>query len=304
MNHANAYLAVARSDDMRRLLRMEPVARLAAHGMRVGRPTDQHPTSHVYGSGTSSLVGMRVRLPEDDPFLVACAEEFREGFLDFEIVVDVEFQFVRFHMLPMDRTKPTCTVEWSMREDRAEIEFDGDPTNHDIAAIADRAADMLSRIVDEKDARALQGRRHLEEAALKLNHIAHAVLGLDAEVHVMSNDAGSELIVMAFAESDDPEEPRNEVHFSPDLLLTLAGNPQFEFGMRPEWRMTMDMPDGGTAEWATSHSYDMSRRSVTCHAGHPIDMVEAMRCAAGYGDLDGRIAWVQERIRMDDAMEE
>jgi hypothetical protein len=292
-------LAFAKSEDIPRLLRMVPIARLAAHGMRVGRLVEDHPTSHVYGQSTASLVGMHVMLDPDDPFLAACDEEFHEGFRDFTVVVDVEFQFVRFILLPTDRTKPSCTIEWSMREDRSEIDFEDVPTNHDVAAIADQAGDLLSEVMKQDGPESIAARGRLVDAASSLRNIAYAVLGREAEVQVLSNDIGSDLIVLASVESETRGDSSHDVRFSPELMRMLAVEPQFEFHLKEDRHQVMDAADGNEARWTTSYSYGMMRRSAWAGSPDVVDLMEAMRSAAQYHVTDGRLAWIEDD-RMDD----
>lgn len=300
-------LAVADPGILEHAHEMAPIARLAAHGMRRGQLVEDHPTSFVFGPEGDTKFGMRVTLDEDDPFLAACGIEVREGLRDFHLVLDLHFQYVVFHLLPIDRTKPACCVTWSMRDDKSEIDFPTDPTNHDIAAIADRAAAMLDSVVDESHPDALEGAKRLSDAARTLRMVAFAQIGMQAEVTVLSNDHGCDLIVLSDA-VDDPK--KRDIHHPLELRMALADpRPQIRIGRGSAGPTKFESPDG-TEDWEWPHEfgYTVARRTGESKPdadGEATDVMEAMREAARYSDIGRPLAWLSERVdRTDDESDE
>lgn len=280
-------LVVAEEDVVAHALEMAPIARLAAHGLRVGSMSSDHPTSHVWGDESATRFGMRVTLDPSDPVLLACGADAREGLSDFHLVVDVRHQFIKFLLLPLDRSRPACIVTWSMREDRAELEFDGgEPTNHDVAAIADRTAVMLESVVDTSSDEAMEGMDALQEAARTFRLIAFAELGLHAGITAMSNDHGSDLVVIAYGLDEE-----GDIHFAMPMRKELAlPRAQIKIGMGTSRELTMDDNDGRQdAMWPSRFEYTVHRRSAESSReddpDETPDVLEAMRIRQRFAHL-------------------
>jgi hypothetical protein len=132
----------------------------------------------------------------------------------------------------------------------------------------------------------MAGMEALEDAANTLRRIAFAELGIHVDVTVMSNDPGSDLVVLAYG-MEDP----GDVHFAMPLRLELAQErAQVKIGIGSTGALTMDAPEGdGDAEWPSRFEYTVNRRSAESSRADDgddaPDVVDAMRIRQRFAHL-------------------
>ena len=278
-------LVVAAMDDGDDVRAMARVARLAAAALRRGRLADDHPTADCVDGEPGTLFGVRASFNALDPLLAGIGDDLRTGMREVHAVAEIEFQKLSFHLLPIDRSRHAATVSMDLREDRAELDPDGVPlTNHDFAALADRIADMASSAVHRESDEALEGLHALEEAGRLLRCVALADLGARAELEVMSQDHGSDLVVIAWDATDDGPDVDHrfrdtDLHFDPALRLALATHrPQVVARHFTDRSAESMRTRGGRARWPLTHVLALSRRAGPEPDGSDgPDPVEAMR---------------------------
>ncbi len=289
--------AMAEEDVVQHAHDMAPIARLAARGMRMGRLVDDHPRSPEGPEGEPTQFGLLVDLDPSDQVFEADSPYLDPLVGPFHLVVDVEFQFIDFHILPVDRTKRAFVVRWSMREDRSELDFDSPMTNHDVASIADRAALMLESVVDASSPEAIAAADELEDVARTLRLIAFVDLSLPVDVDVLSNDHGSDVIAIAsVSERADLLQGRH-VRFDHRLLTDLAlPRARVKIGMGSGNDLRMEAGDGTyPIVWPAAVRYSVNRMSAssTHEDDHgTVDVMEAMRLRAEQRRRDEPLAFL------------
>ena len=166
---------------------------------------------------------------------------------------------------------------------------------------------MLDSVVDESHPDALEGAKRLSDAARTLRMVAFAQIGMQAEVTVLSNDHGCDLIVLSDA-VDDPD--NRSIHHPMELRMALADpRAQIRIGRGSAGPTRFESPDG-TEDWEWPHEfgYTISRRtgeSKPDAEGETTDVMEAMREAAKYSDIGRPLASLSDRDdRAGDASDE
>lgn len=258
---------------------MAAAMRLAAHGFMTGTVDEDHPTSPQYGPDPITVLGLLVEMDPSDPLILALPLRVQAAMLKHHLLVDLWHDAFTITMLPVESRDCGFTMKMILREDRADLP--ADPVDRrDLARIADHAADLMEAARTPDDPEAIAGMAHLRECARIVAAHAQSELGKSPDVQTMSQDQGSDLVVLTNLD-DEPD-----VHVRPRFRLALAAGfrPQFQIVLFVSTHVEVETKKVGSVMWNGVLKGAVSRREASHDGDDAIGTLELLRCVSGWPD--------------------